>query len=90
MLSLKLRSSTASRLISPNISPDRENPSALRGTPPPATLNAGSLLDLECVRYDDPEVGLERSDFALSNVSPIAKSCPLARLSENSAATERV
>ena len=91
ILSLNVRSSTASRLMSPNISPDREYPSALLGCTC-VTGVLGSLLDRECKRKGatvTADVG-DNSDFTDSSVSPIAISCLLALLSENSAATDNV
>jgi hypothetical protein len=91
MLSRSVRNSIASFLISPSMSPVPEYPSAFLGTAEVAGL-IGALLDLEWVRNDpgvsDP-VG-DKSDFAFSNVSPIARSCRFARFSENSAATDNV
>jgi hypothetical protein len=85
ILSRNVRNSIANFLISPNISPDAEYLSAFfKGV-------IGALLDRECDLTDPlPDVTGDKSDFALSNVSPITVSCRFARLSENSAATDSV
>jgi len=91
ILSRNVRNSTANRLISPNISPDREYPSALFGSNV-VTGVLGSLLDRECSRNGagvTAEVG-DSSDFTDSKFSPMAMSCRFALFSENSAATDNV
>jgi hypothetical protein len=73
------------------MSPEAEYPLAVLGAECVGGV-IGALLDLECVRKGAGTVVPvgDNSDFADSNVSPIATNCRFALFKENSAATDNV